>query len=55
MTEKLLLLQLNLQWEISFKISCMKFQDPNHGEAGVIAHMKALNEEIQEAFRKLED
>jgi len=41
--------------DLIYKISCMKFQDPNHGEASVVTHMKALNEEIQEAFRKLED
>jgi len=45
----------NQMTELIYKIQCMKFQDPNNGEAAVVAHMKALNEEIYDAFRKLED
>jgi len=41
--------------DLVYKISCMKFQDPANGEAAVSAHMKALGEEIQDSFRKLED
>jgi len=41
--------------DLIYKISCMKFQDPNNGEAGVVTHMKALHEEIQDSFRKLDD
>jgi len=33
----------------------MKFQDPHTGEDKVVTHMKALNEEIQVAFRNLSD
>jgi V-type H+-transporting ATPase subunit A len=38
-----------------FKLSSMKFQDPATGEEKVVAHMKALYEEIQTAFRNLQD
>jgi len=41
--------------DLIYKISCMKFQDPNNGEGPVVTHMKALSEEIHDAFRKLED
>lgn len=41
--------------DLMYKITCMKFQDPNNGEAPLVQHMKALYEEIQEAFRKLDD
>jgi len=38
-----------------YHITCMKFQDPAQGEEKVVAHMKSLNEEIQNQFRALED
>jgi V-type H+-transporting ATPase subunit A len=41
--------------DLIYKISCMKFQDPNNGEAPLVTHMKALHEEIIDAFRKLDD
>jgi len=45
----------NQMGDLIYKISCMKFQDPNNGQDAVVAHMKALYEEIHDAFRKLED
>jgi len=41
--------------DLIYKISCMKFQDPATGEAKVVAHMKALREEIEQAFKNLDD
>jgi len=38
-----------------YQISCMKFQDPAQGEEKVVTHMKALHEEIQNAFRAMEE
>jgi len=45
----------NQMADLMYKITCMKFQDPAHGKDQVVAHMKALNDEIHEQFRKLED
>jgi len=36
-----------------YQLSSMKFQDPASGQEKVVAHMKALNEEIQTQFRQL--
>jgi len=44
--------QLN---DLIFKITSMKFQDPADGEPALVAHYKALNEEIINAFRNLAD
>jgi len=44
--------QLN---DLIFKITSMKFQDPADGEPALVAHYKALNEEIYTAFRNLVD
>lgn len=44
--------QLN---ELIYKITSMKFQLPSDGKEAVTAHYKELNEEIQAAFRALED
>eukprot|EP01110_Echinostelium_bisporum_P008067 TRINITY_DN2971_c0_g1_i1.p1 TRINITY_DN2971_c0_g1~~TRINITY_DN2971_c0_g1_i1.p1 ORF type:complete len:623 (+),score=261.23 TRINITY_DN2971_c0_g1_i1:24-1892(+) len=41
--------------DLIYKITSMKFADPHDGEAAVVAHMKALNEEIHAAFRNLAD
>ena len=41
--------------DLLYKLTSMKFQDPAHGEDKVVAHMKALQEEIQQAFRNLSD
>jgi len=45
----------NQMGDIIYKISSMKFQDPKNGQEAVSAHMKALQEEITEAFRRLDD
>jgi len=45
----------NAMTDLLYKITCLKFQDPNHGQDKVIAHMKSVNEEIQTAFRNLSD
>jgi len=45
----------NAMGDLIYKITCMKFQDPKNGEEKVIAHMKELHEEIQNAFRNLEE
>lgn len=45
----------NQMGDLLYKITCMKFQDPATGEGKVVSHMKALNEEIVNAFRNLED
>jgi len=45
----------NSMGELIYKLSCMKFQDPHTGEDKVVAHMKALQEELQTAFRSLSD
>ncbi|KAJ7307535.1 hypothetical protein JRQ81_009560 [Phrynocephalus forsythii] len=42
--------------DIMYKLSSMKFQDPvKDGEAKIKAHYAQLNEEMQNAFRNLED
>eukprot|EP01119_Soliformovum_irregulare_P004233 TRINITY_DN1523_c0_g1_i1.p1 TRINITY_DN1523_c0_g1~~TRINITY_DN1523_c0_g1_i1.p1 ORF type:complete len:621 (-),score=196.24 TRINITY_DN1523_c0_g1_i1:73-1935(-) len=41
--------------DLMYKLTSMKFQNPNDGEDKVIAHMKALNEEIIQSFRSLQD
>lgn len=41
--------------DLLYKLTSMKFQDPAQGEDKVVAHMKALYEEIQQAFRNLSD
>ena len=38
-----------------YKLSTQKFQLPTDGEATLIAYFTSLNEEIQAAFRSLED
>jgi len=45
----------NSTGDLLFKLSSMKFQDPKTGEAAVVANLKALYEEIQQAFRNLLD
>lgn len=45
----------NQMGDLLYKITCMKFQDPATGEGKVVSHMKALNEEIVNSFRNLED
>lgn len=45
----------NQMGDLLYKITCMKFQDPATGEGKVVSHMKALNEEIVNAFRNLDD
>ncbi|XP_072839898.2 V-type proton ATPase catalytic subunit A [Pogona vitticeps] len=42
--------------DVMYKLSSMKFQDPvKDGEAKIKAHYAQLNEEMQNAFRNLED
>lgn len=41
--------------DIFYKLSSMKFQEPSLGEEKVVAHMKSLRDEINQAFRNLED
>jgi len=43
----------NSTGDLLFKLSSMKFQDPKTGEAAVVANLKALYEEIQQAFRNV--
>jgi V-type H+-transporting ATPase subunit A len=45
----------NAMGDLLYKLTSMKFQDPNHGQDKLIAHMKALQEEIQQSFRNLSD
>jgi len=45
----------NAMTDLIYKITCMKFQEPSSGEEKVVAHMKALNEEIIASFRNFED
>jgi len=45
----------NQMGDTIYQLSCMKFQDPASGQDKVIQHMKALNEEINQQFRVLED
>jgi len=39
--------------DLLYKITSMKFQDPHDGEQVLVAHFKALSEEIHQAFRTL--
>jgi len=39
--------------DILYKLTSMKFQDPHDGEQALVAHFKALYEEIHQAFRTL--
>jgi len=41
--------------DLMYKLSSQKFQKPSDGEEKLSAHFRALNEEIQQAFRQLED
>jgi len=41
--------------DLMYKLTSMKFQDPNNGEDKVVEHMKGLNREIHELFRSLDD
>jgi len=41
--------------DLLYKLTSMKFADPNHGEDKVVSHMKALQDEIQQAFRNMLD
>jgi len=41
--------------DILYKLTSMKFQDPHDGEQALVAHFKALNDEIQSKFRTLSD
>lgn len=45
----------NAMNDLIYKITCMKFQEPSSGEDKVVAHMKALNEEIITTFRTFEE
>lgn len=45
----------NSMTDLIYKVTCMKFQEPSSGEDKVVAHMKALNEEIISTFRAFED
>jgi len=45
----------NHMGELLYALTSMKFQDPATGQEAVVAHMKHLNEEIQNAFRTLQD
>jgi len=44
--------QLN---DLMYKLSSQKFQKPSDGEERLVAHFRALFEEIQQSFRQLED
>jgi V-type H+-transporting ATPase subunit A len=45
----------NAMGDLLYKLTSMKFQDPATGEAAVVAHMKTVQEDINQAFRNLED
>jgi len=45
----------NAMGDLLYKLTSMKFQDPAHGQDKLVAHMKALQEEIQQSFRNLSD
>jgi len=45
----------NQMSDLIYKVTSMKFQDPADGEAALVAHYRALNEEINVAFRNLAD
>lgn len=38
-----------------YKLTSLKFQDPSDGEVSVRAHMKAVEDELTERFRSLEE
>lgn len=41
--------------DVLYKVTAQKFEDPGEGEAAVKAKMKAVNDELVERFRALED
>ena len=41
--------------DLLYKLSSQKFEDPSQGEESLKAKLKALNEEIKERFRSLEE
>ena len=41
--------------DLLYKLSSQKFEDPAEGEPALKAKFKALNEEIRERFRTLEE
>jgi len=41
--------------DLMYKLSSQKFQKPSDGEEKLVAHFRALYEEILQAFRQLED
>jgi len=45
----------NAMSDLLYKLTSMKFQNPNDGEEKVVTHMKALQEEIAQSFRALQD
>jgi len=45
----------NAMGELLYKLTSMKFQNPADGQEKVVTHMRLLNEEIQTAFRNLND
>jgi len=45
----------NAMSDLIYKIQCLKFQNPATGEEKVVGHMKLVYEEIQQAFRNLND
>eukprot|EP01111_Echinosteliopsis_oligospora_P009417 TRINITY_DN274_c0_g1_i1.p1 TRINITY_DN274_c0_g1~~TRINITY_DN274_c0_g1_i1.p1 ORF type:complete len:621 (-),score=188.13 TRINITY_DN274_c0_g1_i1:222-2084(-) len=45
----------NSMGDILYKLTSMKFQDPHDGEQALVAHFKALHEEIQAKFRSFAD
>jgi len=45
----------NQMGDILYKLTLMKFQEPKSGREKVTANMNALYDELQAAFRKLED
>jgi len=45
----------NSMSDIVYQLSCMKFQDPATGKDKIEENMKALNEQIRNAFRNLDE
>jgi V-type H+-transporting ATPase subunit A len=45
----------NAMGDLLYELTSMKFQDPATGEEAVVAHMKTVQEKINQAFRNLED
>jgi len=45
----------NAMGDLLYQLTSMKFQDPAAGEEKVVAHMKQVQEEINTAFRNLDD